>query len=47
MRLQFDGHERGYVEPKFNKKYLIQAFTDSKVYLGVVSVIMFYIYKML
>ncbi|RFU28082.1 hypothetical protein B7463_g8247, partial [Scytalidium lignicola] len=34
LRLQFDGHERGYTEPEFKMKYLVQAFTDMKVYLG-------------
>jgi hypothetical protein len=37
LRLQFDGHERGYKEPEFKMKYVKQAFTDSKVYLGCVS----------
>lgn len=39
LRLQYDGHEGdGYKEGPFKWKYVRQAFTDSKVYLGCVSV---------
>ncbi|KAF1809219.1 MFS general substrate transporter [Eremomyces bilateralis CBS 781.70] len=34
LRLQFDGHERGYTETRYKPKYLKQAFLDLKVYLG-------------
>ncbi|KMU86307.1 MFS transporter [Coccidioides immitis H538.4] len=34
LRLQFDGHDKGYKEGGFEWKYLIQGFTDAKVYIG-------------
>lgn len=37
LRMQFDGHTTGYTEGPFKWKYALQAFTDSKVYLGSVS----------
>jgi hypothetical protein len=37
LRLQFDGHDSGYKEGEFKPKYVGQAFTDWKVYLGFVS----------
>lgn len=37
LRLQYDGNENGYKEGPFQFKYVIQSFTDVKVYLGCVS----------
>ncbi|KAL2834381.1 major facilitator superfamily domain-containing protein [Aspergillus cavernicola] len=34
LRLQFDGQESGYKEGPFQWKYMIQAFTDSTVYMN-------------
>ncbi|EFW17244.1 hypothetical protein D8B26_003972 [Coccidioides posadasii str. Silveira] len=36
LRLQFDGHDKGYKEGGFEWKYLIQGFTDAKVYIGTI-----------
>ncbi|EEP77001.1 predicted protein [Uncinocarpus reesii 1704] len=36
LRLQFDGNDKGSKEGGFQWKYVIQGFTDSKVYLGTI-----------
>ena len=37
LRLQFDGQDKGYKEGPFQWNYMIQALTDSTVYMNSVS----------